>query len=453
MSDPIAERKRVELEKKMSALSSELAVWCEMSAPDACLEKHHSQIVRMGTQLEAAIAELQKRPAAGEPAVNPQQVEESILDLHHVWDFFRSKLVLRTFRHFREYLEIADEFAYACYKPATVNAGDRLKEPPLTFFSTQSTPYATPRNEQYTSERRNRFAMRDAVAVKLLKSLPIPVVALPWFQLGHLPDLAIVAHEAGHHVEDDLSLHDALDESLRKAGIPDDRLEAWLAWRGETFGDVYATRCIGRAFTRALFDFLMTDPDRLRAEVKSAADWGDYPTAVLRLRITAAVLTDANTAEGIDTLLQPFEAHAMKAFEEDCAKVVSAMLATTVPGEARTVRQLIRFAAHNESSATYAAENAAANAEITTRDIRELVAAVVHSYGSDPAGYTRSGDTPSRDQLLRAAMRATIQPGIRDTPAIDLQRESVAAHAAVDRQRGEQLLAALREGKKDATAS
>jgi hypothetical protein len=167
---------------------------------------------------------------------------------------------------------------------------------------------------------------------------------------------------------------------------------------------------------------------------------------VIRLRITAAVLADARTTGDIEALLQPLAGHAMKAFDEDYAKVVTAMLGTKVPGEARTVKELISFEEHNEDSADYAAQNAADNAAITTWEIRELVAAVVRAYVADPSAFDRNdGKTPSADHLLRAAMRTTIHPGIRNVPAIEAQQSSVADHAQLDQQRGEQLLAALRK--------
>jgi hypothetical protein len=438
-------RKILELQRKAAALTAELAAWTRLASAGEKLQKHHSQIGRVAAQITGAIKALEEEiahPAAGSSA---EEIERRILDLHRVWNFFRSKLVLRSFDHFRGYLAIADELSYACYEPVIRAKGAAFREPPLVFFDEDSSPFAMPRNRSYA------FALPSASltneeAAALLKALPVPVIGIPWFQQGHLPDLAIVAHEVGHHVEDDFGLAESLYRAVASAGVDPERRPAWLAWCGEVFADVYGTLAIGRAFPLALLEFLTSsDAAAMEAQVIAGPPWGDYPTAPLRIAVTrdvakAAGTLDQELKDRTDSILN----HAMQRFNADCETVVKAMLSVPVPNGQGTVSGLVTFDKPREANASGAANAALNEGRIQSRDVRELVAAAVLAWTRNPDRFNqRVGGTTPQDALT-TQIRDSITEGTRGIPAIDKQTQTVAATSDTDAKAGRDLLSVFR---------
>jgi hypothetical protein len=437
-------RKTIELKTKANALADELAAWTASAVEKGEFEKHHSQVVRIGAQITSAMNVLAEEIEYPKPGQAAEEIEARILDLHKVWNFFRSKLVLRSFRHFRDYLAIADELAYDCYKPVIEARGEGFREPPLTFFNDESSPYAMARNRSYAFAVLGGSPGNEA-ASELLQALPVPVIGIPWFQQGHLPDLAIVAHEAGHHVEDDLGLAPQLDLALNNANLHAERLPAWLSWRGEVFADVYATLAIGRAFPFALLDFLTSsDVEAVSAETIGGPPWGSYPTAPLRIAVTREVLRACKTLDQeFEDRTKVIRQHAMSHFDSDCALMVEAMLATTVPS-GKKISELLDFGQPREKNASGAADAALNEGAIQPKETRELVAAAVVAWTRDPKGFHEgaAGDTP-QDKIMER-IRTSIAGGTRAVPLIEKQIQIVAAKQFSDAAAGRDLLARLR---------
>jgi hypothetical protein len=449
-------RKTIELKTKASALANELAAWTAAAVEKGDLEKHHSQVARISAQINSAMEVLVEEIENPKPGQAAEEIEARILDLHKVWNFFRSKLVLRSFRHFRDYLAIADELAYDCYKPVTEARGEGFREPPLTFFNEESSPYAMARNRSYAFAIAGGSIANEAASA-LLQSLPVPVIGIPWFQQGHLPDLAIVAHEAGHHVEDDLELAPQLDlalnTALNNANLDAVRLAAWLSWRGEVFADVYATLAIGRAFPFALLDFLTSsDVQAVSAETIAGPPWGSYPTAPLRIAVTREVLRTRKTLDQeFEDRTKVIRQHAMSPFDPDCALVVQAMLATKLQG-GKKVSDLLDFGLPRENNASDAATAALNEGAIQPKETRELVAAAVLAWTGDPKGFHEGapGNTPQEKIMER--IRTSIAGGTRSIPLIEKQIQTAIAKRSSDAAAGCDLLATLR-GKRAGTMS
>lgn len=82
-----------------------------------------------------------KEGEEGDILSQARELELDILEVHRIWEFFRSKLVLRSIDWFNPYLVAADEFAWACYEVAQKNLKEghitknERKEPPLVFFN------------------------------------------------------------------------------------------------------------------------------------------------------------------------------------------------------------------------------------------------------------------------------------------------------------------------------
>ncbi|MDA0185808.1 hypothetical protein OJ997_36225, partial [Solirubrobacter phytolaccae] len=248
--------KGVELAHKLAGLEHELAYFRGEAAVGGRLEKHHTQVDAVADALAVPVRDV--RAWLDTPGgVDAEPAEAMILALHGLWDQVRGSLVLRYVEHFEDFLVAADELAFRCYEPA-IRRGAPC-EPPLVGLGGELSPLARPRS----GARRG---------------LPVALIGLPWFQLEHLPDLPLVAHEVGHVVEADLNLGPALDAAVADALGPD---HTWAPWRQEAFADVFATLMLGPAFTSTLAHYLTAG-----APATGAA----HPPRSVRLQLSAATL-------------------------------------------------------------------------------------------------------------------------------------------------------------------
>src|SRR3989442_1047185 len=111
----VPERKLGELYQKLDSLKEEFGYWRDRSEAAQSLQKHHTQIRRISLQLEGMQqgirAELDAlRQRQGRDILSAaRKLELDILEVHRIWEFFRSKFVLRTVDWFNPYLIAADE--------------------------------------------------------------------------------------------------------------------------------------------------------------------------------------------------------------------------------------------------------------------------------------------------------------------------------------------------------
>lgn len=338
-------RKLAELSAKLASLRAELAQWRGESEAGRPLEKHHSQIRRITGRLDVLAdlvgAEL-VRVSIDDLVGHWQEIELALLDVHHVWDFFRAKFATRYAPELRDVLVTADELTWSCYAPAqrkAVAAGSitavDVREPPLTFFGSDSSPLALSRHATYVQRGRAQDLYTTLFADEL-RSLPVPVTAVPWHLAGHLPDMMLLAHETGHQVEDDFGLTPHLRAVARKRLVaeqtPDARVEFWMARLGEVFADVYGVLGTGSAYVAALIDFLAA-PAAAIAEERAPAD---YPTTHLRVQVSLATLRsscpdDPRAAVLTDGWWSVHPAHALAACDADVQTLVDALLTGPYP--------------------------------------------------------------------------------------------------------------------------
>ena len=210
----LSARKVIELEQKLNSLKSEFQEWRDRSEEYKPLEKHHTQINRITKQLDGLqeiISSCLKRVIGNDQEIlaKCRELEAMVLEVHRIWGFFRSKLILRNVEWFKSYLDAADDLAWVCYKAAQEKvlsehvSRETLKEPPLVFFNGGSSPFAVSRNWAYQAEEVPGEALKTEAFTQVLKALPIPIIGIPWFQIQHLPDAIVIAHEVGHNVEED----------------------------------------------------------------------------------------------------------------------------------------------------------------------------------------------------------------------------------------------------------
>lgn len=383
-----AGRKRAELTAKLRGIGAELAYWRAESVPGGELEKHHTQIRRLAAQIESMVPTIQGMiDDEGDILENWTGIERIVLELHGVWDFFRNKFALRQVGVFHGYLALADDFAWACYRPAqTAGVGPHnvgladVREPPLVFLSGVTAPFAISRGASYARE----IATPDHFS-GLARRLPVPVVGVPWVQLRHLPDTLVLGHEVGHLVEDDFGLaprlRELLSEALDEAGAAD-RLDLWTGWLGEVFADVYGTLAGGPAFAQAFADFAAVS-------LSSVDSTAGYPPVDIRVRIVVRALVETGFTEQAAGLLARWRAHAphVPNVDAELPVIVSTLLNSPYPQfGGRTLVSVFSFTGLEDATEA-AGDDLLSNMRPEAHNVRVLLAAAGRAFATDPARY------------------------------------------------------------------
>jgi hypothetical protein len=451
-------RKRTELGEKIASLIREFEEWQAASEESGCLEKHHTQIravtQTLGPYLAEVTAQLQAARQTGEALLaRSDLLELRILELHRIWDFFRSKLALRYVPWFRDYLLAADDFAWNCYRPveARLGAGE-VREPPLVFFNGGWSPFTLPRGTPYVAEAVIGEGMTTGQFQAALRELPIHVIGVPWFQIAHLPDAAVIGHEVGHDVEEELGLVQDLETLLNGAleakRVPSARRGAWRAWLREVFADVYGTLASGSAYSATLIDFLASSTAVVTQEAPTAQCWRAYPTRWLRIMITLETLRQRGLDEQATMLhyrwSTAFPSHRLTEFDRDVAPVVEALVGGPYQQlQGGPLWSLVDFGVTEQTRAEEASEEVRGGREIPTDDVRCLIAAARLAFDEDPDKYLER-DVP-HGILEKIKKVQTIGTRVGPPVTAEAKAEQDAARAERDAEAGERLLAFVTE--------
>jgi hypothetical protein len=435
-------RKIVELREKVAGVGAEFDRWMEDTGQGQPLRKHQSQIERLTLQLR----ELAKRTeqeidiaaASGDVLAACREVQLRILEVHRLWDFYRSKFSLRHVNWFRRYLLVADELAWVCYRPAQKYADpavldlQSVKAPPLVFLSGEFSPFIHYRQEPFTLED-VPDALDSDEFLRVAHALPVPVIGLPWYQVVHLPDLLLLAHEVGHTVERDFGLAGVTEKHLGAAlsDVPGPRQDAWFGWLPEVFADIFGVLAGGPAFVSALSDLLATDPVEVAAESAEADGRQPHPPATLRVALCGRTLehlgfeTEASSLWG--AWADAFTPDPDDPYGKDVEVVADGLRSARYPQlGCRTLREILPFSAAHHKAATTAAISILEPSKPTSADIRSLVAAARLAFDRDPEGYRspRLGMANPQDLILDRAEeiigdRPRGDEDVRPTPEAD----------------------------------
>ena len=330
-----AARTAAELRGKLNGLESELDEWqAATSAASGSLRRHHTQIQAVAGTLREASADLTAQLAGADEGRwildRAGHFDRQIMDLHRLWGFFRAKLALRYVPWLETPLMTADDLAWACYSPAQrFIEPDRRREPPLVYFTGGTSPFLLPRGTPYLVEPLPDGTMREPEFDEAVRLIPVALIGLPWFQVDHLPDAPLIAHEAGHAVEQDLGLHARL-RALIESAVPAERRPAWGAWSTEVFADIYGTLCCGSGFARALMALLADHPREVAGEDPGRGRLGqlphpDAPRAAGRGRPRQAHVEPADESVA-DAWLGTYATRPLGEYEPDAGPVAAAVL-------------------------------------------------------------------------------------------------------------------------------
>jgi hypothetical protein len=414
----LTDRRLAARTRKLAGLEAEFVHWEQESDDKHPLRLNHSQVGRITAvlrKLRGAIADPQNGggPAA---ALTDREIETTALELHRIWEFFRAKFAMRKVEWLQRYLDAVDDFAWACYKPARDSASAvkaaALKEPPLVYFGGGWSPFAMPRDYPFEAERVPEEPVRNRAFIEALKKLPLPVVAIPWFQIEHLPDAVVIGHEVGHLVEDDLGLSKTIQDLIAGRAATA-RQPAWRAWAGEIFGDLYGQLATGAAFAGALAEVVADEPDFIVKERVTAAPWGDYPTTYLRMNVNVALLR----AQGFTTAADDLDAdwktaygatHAMAVYDADVQAIAKGLCETPIPElGGKKFPEVLSFTGLAEESRV-AVTRLEALAKPAAGNVRALVAAARLFFAKAPSAY----DDAAQNRVLDV-IALSLPPGVR----------------------------------------
>jgi hypothetical protein len=409
----LAQRKSEELLQKVAAFGQGVDEWLKERRAQPAFKIHSSQLNAVEALLSGVrggiARELNAAAKNGSVLAQAMSIETMILAAYQIWEFYRPKMAQRMESQFQNYLRIADEFAWHCYRPVrdrVFGGRPEAKEPPLVYLNAEWSPFVKERSHRYQVEGApSALFARQPDFSKAVAQLPFPVIGVPWFQAGFLPGGLTIAHEVGHVIIADCGLHGLLGATAE--GVKDaSRQSQWEAWSEEMFADTYGCLAVGPAFAFSLSGTLAAD----RATVDSAQEV-QYPPHSLRIRLNQSLLAKTghqrSAAELWDDWSSQYpEPHPWSAFEEDIDTVAEGLLNVSIPlvdGRSAPLRTLLSFPSSSYDAAKTFAEETRQNVIASAPDLRVRWAAAQIVYRSDPSGFVKN--QPSQANFPNIASR------------------------------------------------
>ena len=176
--------------------------------------------------------------------------------------------------------------AWACYEPARALAypdpvsNERRAAAPGVLQRRLEPVCRGDRDRAYRGEEVPSEPLSGARLNAVLRSLPIPVIGLPWYQRQHLPDALVIGHEVGHLVEEDFGLTVVVSGSANAAaegaGMPGSLR------RERFFADVSGCLACGPGFVATLMEHVRGYSGLRDDRDTAGSPWWEYPTTALR---------------------------------------------------------------------------------------------------------------------------------------------------------------------------
>lgn len=360
--------RKQELTRRVNNLPLEVAAWRAATQTQVDLNAHFSQLQAIEILTNAIVDEQRAQLTQLDPngdigAFNSKSFEliKSLIYAQKAWDFFRDKLDLRFSPVNKDALWTADTIAWNCHRPVMDKAADfgivdrsELREPPLTYCTAQYSPATWVRGS-----RPNDGRVYDLGEVLL----PIPVIEMPWTNLGNIWEYLSLHHEVGHDIEADLKLRTQLKTTLQivlsEAGVEQSRIKIWLKWEGEIFADLCALHLAGPAFTEALMQILLLPADK----VKNYDEDDPHPTPYLRILLNVAYIRRMGQwqqiqdhAAAIETQWKAiygsdFPSDDLKNLEQDFERVFEVLMETSYSElKGHSVKELIPFGENDDKN-------------------------------------------------------------------------------------------------------
>jgi hypothetical protein len=285
----------LELERRTQVLPQEVARWKRLTAANVTgLGIHRSQIEAVTEMLEALLTRQRQLLASLDNHVGTKdfparrlELERELSGSHGIMAIFQHILAQRQGDStYRDALDAADLLAADCYKKCidrargwdVLDAGQQLREPPLTYLNAALSPTAATRRHQL-----GLFGL-PGEGISDLK-MPVSVLSLPFDYTAAIWTYCALYHEVGHPLDQDLKIAEALEASVQKV-VPAARWMQWRTWLREMVADVFGIMLGGIAYSRSLASLLI----RPRADVTRLDTRDKHPNAYVRMFLVAEML-------------------------------------------------------------------------------------------------------------------------------------------------------------------
>lgn len=378
MSTNLLLLRKNELERRTKELPAEVKDWKEATENDLDSNLHFSQMLAIdalitayGNTYAAKLGNLP--PLSDKPAYEAAlyDVMTAIASAQKAWDFFRRKFDQRKSERYVKRLRVADIIAIDCYDAAIETAKtkgwvkeDEVREPPLTYLSPEISPMTWARGTRPNDGRSEELEG---------KTLPIPVVEVPYDQMANVWELLSISHEVGHEIDADLKLLPAIKTNLSKAfesgTIPPERRRRWLGWASEIFPDLLALQFSGPAFAYMLRNILILPS----AAVTNIVLGDVHPNHYLRMLLCTAYIRSMSGTSQDAAFQTALNGHAanlevgwidlygnppgLTDYLADIPVVLAAIMDAPMPSmTGATLRSLVDYTAAHEAAITAGAD-------------------------------------------------------------------------------------------------
>jgi hypothetical protein len=272
---------------------------------DEYLGQHETQLETIGSVLRESLAFLDMKlkalspaRASGEVYGECRDVDETIVWVQRIWEYFKEKFDQRDeAQRTGPLLKAADEVVWSCYRQVSVqlvgrDAGVQKRPPPLAFIEPQYSPAAVESDRPLPLDL--RLSAEVPFVSEFIKTLPVAVVSLPPWCIDAPWWLIYLGHEVGHHILHDLNLTAHFRAGMQAAAaekkLPADDVQAWGRWAEEIFADVFSVLMLGEWAVWSVAEAERgTTEEMVRRKDR-------YPSPIIRL----ALLAQTAQAVGID---------------------------------------------------------------------------------------------------------------------------------------------------------
>jgi hypothetical protein len=287
-------RSRLRIQRSKSIVDATLAAieaWLAKRSARDTLGQYRTQLQVLGDALSTPLTRIRAEldGLRADALATPGDVyraaanqDRRTLTVDRIFGYFRDKFDQRDDPALASFLRAADELTWSLFAQPFKSLGLAPRSAPLPYIEALYSPRAIPRAEPPADLR-----SADTVIAAFLKELPMPLIGLPPSAVAEPWQLALLAHEVGHHVQYDLLPGSALIAAFRQLltdAAPPADADTWALYHHEIFADAFSVAAIGPAAVRVIAELELADEARM-LDSGSAK----YPCSAVRIALLAAV--------------------------------------------------------------------------------------------------------------------------------------------------------------------
>ncbi len=295
-----------EAQRRVNLLQAEVKRRYDRATNNPDDEKlHYSQLLTLNTMMQTLFQRqnglLQKLRAAGTTSgADYRQLLTEIAGAQGLWRVFDYIFDQRQDAQAQPLLDTADLIAHSCYRPCIDLARDwklfdqEFREPPLTYLDAVHSPLAAARSSRVQSLGMYVGRYRD-------QQLPVPITVLPFDHITSLWLFSALAHEVGHHLDQDLHAPNQPNLSAELQGLVLDaltttprRADNWARWCAEILADAFGILLGGAGFIYTMGSFLLPLAGAVEDAHEDDREDAEHPPGMVRLELLVQMVRQLN---------------------------------------------------------------------------------------------------------------------------------------------------------------